>query len=437
MANNNEHIVLGLDVPKTARQINADIKKLQKQLKKINVTGALDTGSTVKQINAQIAALQSQLKTINIKAGIDTSNVQKTSDKLEKTWNALGSLGLIPKSMDTLVGQLQKTSEEVINVSSAMAELKKVSNASASEINDYFEKAAGSAKKFGTSVSSMIHAAASWSKSGYSLPDSKKLAETAALYSNISGTSMDSANEALSSALQGFRMTADEALHIIDAFYKTAESEAVDSTLISEALKQSASSMYDAGNTLEETIGLITAASTVLHDPSSIGTVYETISMGIRDSKAELESLGIQTEGMAGSTYQILDELAAKWQDLTASQRDSAAELIAGKEQSGIFSALMDNFETARRATETAVNSTGSALEAQKQYEQEIGYSLNRLEASFQSFANHILDSGFLKGIIDLGSSVVNVLDSVAAKFGSLGTIGVGAGIASFVKNFA
>ena len=407
MANNDERIVLSLDVSTTAKQLNSGLKKIQ-----------------------------SKLNTVSIKTDIDDSGAQKSMNKLKKTWSSLGNLGLVPKNMDMLVRQLQRIPGEVIKVNTAMTELKKASSASISEINDYFEKAAGSAKRFGTSVSSMINAAAKWSKAGYSLPDSKKLAEAAALYANIgSNITMDSANEALSSALQGFKLTADEAIHVIDVFNAVANAEAVDSSLIIEALKQSASSMYDAGNTLEETIGLITAASAVVQDPSSIGTVYETISMGIRDYRVELEALGIQTEGMTGSTYQILDELAAKWQDLTAAQQDSAAELIAGKEQSGIFSALMDNFETARRAAETAVNSTGSALEAQKQYEQGIQYSLDRLEASFQTFANHILDSGFLKGIIDLGNGAVNVLDGIASKFGSLGTIGLGAGLFTGVRN--
>lgn len=75
MANNDKQIVLGLDIPKTAAQINADIKKLQNQLAKVKATGALDTNATVRQINAQITALQSQLKSIDIKTNIDTKDV--------------------------------------------------------------------------------------------------------------------------------------------------------------------------------------------------------------------------------------------------------------------------------------------------------------------------------------------------------------------------
>ena len=81
MANTDGQIILGLDIPKTVKQINADIKSLQNQLAQVKATGALDTSATVKQINVQITALQSQLKTIDIKANINTTDAQKTGQK--------------------------------------------------------------------------------------------------------------------------------------------------------------------------------------------------------------------------------------------------------------------------------------------------------------------------------------------------------------------
>jgi len=86
LANNNDgQIVLGLDIPKTVSQINADIKKLQNQLEQVKATGALDTSATVKQINAQIASLQSQLKEINLKTNINTSDAQKVGQQVGQT----------------------------------------------------------------------------------------------------------------------------------------------------------------------------------------------------------------------------------------------------------------------------------------------------------------------------------------------------------------
>lgn len=86
MANNNDgQIVLGLDIPETVRQINADIDRLQNKLEQVKTTGALDTSETIKQINTQIASLQSQLKTIELKTNINTSTAQKTGQQVGQT----------------------------------------------------------------------------------------------------------------------------------------------------------------------------------------------------------------------------------------------------------------------------------------------------------------------------------------------------------------
>lgn len=93
-------------------------------------------------------------------------------------------------------------------------------------------------------------------------------------------------------------------------------------------------------------------------DPATVGTAFKTISMRIRGAKTELEEAGLETDGMVESTaklreeilalsgvdimedantfkstYQIMDELATKWKDLSDIQQASITELIAGKRQ--------------------------------------------------------------------------------------------------------
>lgn len=92
----------------------------------------------------------------------------------------------------------------------------------------------------------------------------------------------------------------------------------------------------------EQAVAMTTAANSVVQDSMKIGTGLKTISMRIRSSKTEIESAGLDTEGMATSTaklrkeikalsgvdimknanefkstYDILDELAEKWSSLT------------------------------------------------------------------------------------------------------------------------
>lgn len=82
--NDDEQIVLGLDIPKTIRQINEDIKKLQGKLEKVKAFGELDSRATVREINTQIAALKSQLDAIKLKASINERQAVKTGRRLGK-----------------------------------------------------------------------------------------------------------------------------------------------------------------------------------------------------------------------------------------------------------------------------------------------------------------------------------------------------------------
>ena len=86
---NNEQIVLGLDRQRTIQQINADIDRLQGQLKQVKATGALDTSSTVKQLNAQIASLQSKLNSVSLSVKADSRSAQESGTDLGNTILAL------------------------------------------------------------------------------------------------------------------------------------------------------------------------------------------------------------------------------------------------------------------------------------------------------------------------------------------------------------
>lgn len=82
--NNDEKIVLGLDIPKTVRQINEDIKKLQGRLENVKISGELNSRATVKEINSQIEALKSQLRSVELKANINETQARKTGRQLGK-----------------------------------------------------------------------------------------------------------------------------------------------------------------------------------------------------------------------------------------------------------------------------------------------------------------------------------------------------------------
>lgn len=285
----------------------------------------------------------------NLKATINRNGDTGKSawDELKRDFGQIaeftGVYGVTSRIQDALMSMPAL----VVEIDSAMTELRKVSDASENELSAYFEEAAASAQKFGASISDVIHSTADWTLLGYNLDDAKILSDLTTLYQRVGDNmTQESASEAMVSTLQGFQLDVDQAEHIVDAFNEVGNKFAIGSDGIGEALQRSASSMSAAGNTLEETIGLVTAANEVVQDPDRVGNAFKTISMRIRGAKTEMEELGLDTEGMVTSvatlreevmalsgvdimqdentfksTYDILDELATKWQDLTDIQQ--------------------------------------------------------------------------------------------------------------------
>ena len=177
------------------------------------------TASGAKVTNSELLRMELRYKQIGNEArqtgklGLSFFDGIKEQAKKFTQWVSVASV--VTKGVQTL----REMKDAVVEVNSAMIELKKVSNASDNEIKNYFDEAAESAKRFGSSVSDMINATADWSRLGYNLPDSKQLAEVATLYKNVGdGIDIDSANQSLISTLQGFQLEAKDAMSIIDQF---------------------------------------------------------------------------------------------------------------------------------------------------------------------------------------------------------------------------
>lgn len=135
------------------------------------------------------------------------------------------------------------------------------------------------------------------------------------------------------------------------------------------------------------------------------------------------------------STYDILDELADKWQSLTDIQQASITELIAGKRQGNIVSALMTNFDIARKATQTALNSDGSAEKENEKYMESISGKMGAFKAQFQEFSSTLLSTDVFKTFVDSGTDFLNILTQIIDKVGIL-SVGLGAfGAVKLFKN--
>lgn len=225
----------------------------------------------------ELSSLQNQFK--NLKSEINAAGLGGLTfgDQLKRSFSRISQFTGI-YAITSQVKQLPREMlQEVIKIDTAMTELRKVSTASASEISDYFDKAADSAYKYGQAINEVIDSTASWTRLGYNLEDATKLTDATSLLAKVgSGLNVDTATEGLQATIRGFGMVADEAEHVGDVINKIADTQPIDALGIINGLERSSSAMKEANNSLEETIGLITASTSVTQDATSAGTAWRT-----------------------------------------------------------------------------------------------------------------------------------------------------------------
>lgn len=237
----------------------------------------------------ELEAIQKQLASVNSKSGLQ--QVTNQFKELKSVAAAQGNLGgsIFARLKDNVtklsplfgMGTLITTSirglkdmyQNVLNIDSAMTELKKVTNETASTYENFLESASKRSVEIGSTIQEYVNSTADFARLGYDINEAQQLAEVANIYKVVGDeiASIDVASQSVISTLTAFGIEASEAMSIVDKFNEVGNNFAISSGGIGDALTRSASSMAAANNTLDETIALITAANTVVQDPDVVG----------------------------------------------------------------------------------------------------------------------------------------------------------------------
>lgn len=85
------------------------------------------------------------------------------------------------------------------------------------------------------------------------------------------------------------------------------------------------------------------------------------MSVAVGNTTKEINLLG--ESGDTLSTFDVLQQIAEYWDEMTNAQQTAIASSLAGKTRFDVFAATMNGFEDAIDASTTALNSQGSAWE--------------------------------------------------------------------------
>lgn len=422
--------------PKVAQVLTSEVKELQDGLNDPNGW----------QNKAGLSQLMAELKVKAKNLRLESSSLL---DVFEKLFGQHLSTMITMAALHKMQESLQKIYQNVVEIDSAMTELRKVTNLTASGYEEFMDRAADQAQKLGISISDFINSTADWARLGYDEQDAEELARVSSLLKNV-GDGIESASDASSyliSGMQGFGLAADQASEFLDVLNQIANTEPVTANDLGVIMQKSAAAMNAAGNTYQETMAMAAAVNGVLQDDDVSGTYLKTLSMYLRAAKTDAKNAGIEIDGMASSvselrselkqltgvdimsdaagknfksTYQIMKELSKVWGSLSDVTQANVTELISGKRGGQATSALLNNFSVAEDAMKQAANATGSALAENAKYLDSIQGRLAQLDTSFQSLSTHVLDSGIVKYAVSFLTTIIKITDNITKLSGAL-----------------
>lgn len=282
----------------------------------------------------------------------------------------------------------------------------------------------------------MVAASSEYVKSGFSEEDAAILSRVTALFQNVADSEIDAgdASSFIISQLKAFRFEAEQAEDVVNAVNQVANEFAVSSTDISTGLAKTSSAMSVLGNDFNETIGLITAGTELMTGQASkVARGLRTIGNNFASAAKESDSFDIKVQGTTksislidkqtgdlASTFDIFRELSKYWDDMTNAEKQSVALAYSGKNQFEVFSSVMSNFGQAIEATNTAMNSQGSAVNENARYMESFEAKINNIKASWDELILSFVNSDTAKNILD---DVNNALRSIANNDGAIETI--------------
>lgn len=274
----------------------------------------------------------------------------------------------------------------------------------------------------------MVESAAEFAKAGFNESDAAQLAKVSSMYQNIADEQLSAgeASEFIISQMKAFNITAENSLHIVDAVNNVSNNMSVSSADLARNLGNMSAAMSVGGNTMEESIGLLTGITEITRSAASASralvTIQSRFNQIVDESSSTGQSLlkwytkhGIAVKDEAGqlrSLYDVMSDLAPKWNSLTKNEQSYFMQQQAGARQSQNLAALLSNFKGVQEATALAYNSSGSAAAENAKVLESLDAKTTALKATWQDFANKTIDSELVKSLLNLANGALKILNT-------------------------
>lgn len=240
-------------------------------------TGVL-SDEQFKQLES-VSSQWTQFKTRAVEAGKASSNVFTALNQKAKQFGTYLATSL---GFQYFITGVKSMVNSVTELDTAMVELRKTTDGSSKDYAEFLHNATKIGEEVGRTTSEVTQAAAEWSRSGYGLSESANLAKASTMYTNISEyEDVSEATTSLISIMKAFGIESSNVASVLDKLNEVGNTTATTSQGLGDALQRSGSALATAGNSLDESLGLIVAGNNALQNPEKVGRVLPTLKTAI------------------------------------------------------------------------------------------------------------------------------------------------------------
>lgn len=136
---------------------------------------------------------------------------------------------------------------------------------------------------------------------------------------------------------------------------------------------------------------------------------YEELVQMLTDCNVALTDVN----GEYRSTYDIMSDIAAQWENMTSMEQAALATALSGTRQQAVFFSIIEQFQEASGAMDAMANSAGALDEAYSVYMESTTAHIDQFKAAFQELSSNVFNSELLKFFIDIGTVILNVINTL------------------------
>ena len=420
---------------------NLDLSKLNASLKSAGTDLATLSSGLLK------AGLNGEQAFMNIQRSIATASVQikQANGLLANFWTTLKNTARWQLSSSVLhgfMGAMQSAYGYAQDLDKSLNNIRIVTGYNKDIMADFAEQANKAAKALSTTTTAYTDASLIFYQQGLTGDAVTERTNTVIKMANVTGEAAADVSDYMTAVWNNFYDGSKSLEYYADVMTALGAATASSTDEIAAGLEKFAAVAETVGLSYEyATAALATVTAETRQSADVVGTAFKTLFARLQDLELgetlddgttlgtysqALAKVGVSITDTTGAMKDmdvILEEMAAKWGDLSAAQQTALAQNVAGVRQYTQLIALMNNWDKMQENLGTVTDSEGTLQSQADIYEESWKAASKRVKASLEGLYNDLIPKDFIISVTDATGDVIEAVDAIVNGFGGLENI--------------